>query len=276
MSDDYDSAVRRMLVGTVEGTRLVSAPSRRRTVATGILSFALAGALAGGAVSAFASGGVEEPPPPPSVTAADDTALPVDYPPADFGIRKLDYFGQSIAYVGAGPDTIAISPRPEGADTLAVSLQCLSAGEFQHNIDARAKDSRYGAGCDPENVDPNDPSLGTSQLVYDDVNGAAHVLNVWATDGATWRITITWAAQRPWAVNDRGQTYGQMQGFSFTTEDLPELLEYNGVTAAGEAVVGYVVSADLVGNSLLDPTERPTLPIFASDGRTRIGTTASE
>ncbi|MGV8886160.1 MAG: hypothetical protein ACOH1T_11315 [Microbacteriaceae bacterium] len=264
MTNDYDGAVRRMLVEQVEATRLVSAPSRRRMITTSILSFALAGALAGGAVSAFASGGGDE-----SGQAAQ-TSFVVDYPPADNLGRDIVYSGQSIAYVGTGSDEIIVADRPADATSLYFVVQCLSPGEFSFELRGRSADPVYGTTCMEEYFDPTDLSDPVG-FFLDDVTAVQYAVDVTTTPEAKWRVTLSWIRQNPWPTNDAGQTYGLPWGHEVN----PDLIAVDGVNADGGAVQGYVRRSEYEQGwdaAIRPPESTIDIPLVASDGVTTLGT----
>jgi len=263
-SQDRTSAVRGMLVQQVASTRLVAIPSRRRLIIGGALAFILSGAIAGGAVSAIASG------------RADDPVLPeyiVGTPLSTIGTGTYDFFGDTVVHEGSGDATIELGERPTAATGLLVEFQCTSAGQFTWHPVGREGNVRQR--CLEEMVSAGPPKgAGVTVFPVDSTMTEFVVTaNTSVADAeATWVLSLSWVRERPveWSTNDRKQTYG--------VEDWdgsqPDLLNASGSNAKGRQVEGYVLSADLdAANARLDddPDVVVDLPLYASDGETVVG-----
>jgi len=244
MSNDYNAAVRRMLVDNVSVRRQVP----RRALVVGALIFAISGAATGGAVAAITPG--NERPVEPYV---------IGTPANDFTTTPLDYFGETVVRTGTGDETFDLGERPNGATLLAVEFQCTSPGEFSWKPADFETEGHQTYTCTEERIAAG-PAADAARATYE-LGAGSHSFVVEASSNATWTLSTTWARPRPieWKTNDSGQTYGMRK----SDDTVPDLLAQVGTNEAGNSVEGYLRSAEL---------GRPgVLKLYASDGVTVVG-----
>jgi hypothetical protein len=177
--------------------------------------------------------------------------------------------GAPVTVTRTGTGAVAIGPAPASATAVHTELTCLTAGTFT-----------YPGGANVQCSD-GDAARGDSTGGYTlTLPAGAHSLTITATDQGRWRLTAQWVrvSSVPYAVNAYGQTYGSGAG----TDEGPDLI---GVEAGGGRT-GYVYRDELAAASgdnetLADVRRRmetgidtrpKSIPMYESDGRTRIGT----
>ncbi|TBN58028.1 hypothetical protein EYE40_11845 [Glaciihabitans arcticus] len=253
---DRDSAVRGMLVQQVQSTRLVALPSRRRLLIGGSLAFILSGAIAGGAVSAIASGD------------RDPREYTLEAPVGVFEHRATDFYSETILRAGIGDASIDLGERPEGATEVTFEFQCTAPGTFEWGLDAVTKGATYR--CDADQF-VDGKATGSLRYVFRDVTAGRHTIKIEAFESATWSLTATWAKQRPieWGTNDRGQSYGIPK----PDGTVPDLVAATGLSPSGDRVDGYLLGTEQTAAAeQFNEDEIPVdLPLYASDGETVVG-----
>lgn len=226
---------------------------RRRTLT---LAAVLAAGLGGGG-AALASGVLPMP-------GADDVVLRT---PA-----------QTVVHTGTA--TVDLGERPAGVTSVELTLTCLSAGTFTF-------DDGASLSCAPSDVTAQAASVPTPGLPAQHSGSAGYTLTlkadqttttITATAGTRWSLTTAYSTRTPteWALNAHGQTYG------VTMDDgsQPDLIAVVAATSTGQQ--GYVRASDLNPPlNFTSPQEAAqwsaaqppvqTLPVYASDGTTVIG-----
>ncbi|MEZ0493273.1 hypothetical protein AB2L28_13615 [Kineococcus sp. TBRC 1896] len=244
---------------TTAKSEAVSRPARRRhwpRRRTLTLAAVLAAGLGGGG-AALASGVLPLP-------GADDVVLRT---PA-----------QTVVHTGTA--TVDLGERPAGVTSVELTLTCLSAGTFTF-------DDGASLSCAPGDVTAQAASVPTPGLAAQHSGSAGYTLalkagqsttTITATAGTRWSLTTAYSTRTPteWALNAHGQTYG------VTKDDgsQPDLIAVVATTSTGQQ--GYVRASDLnpplnftspqeaAQWSAAQPPVR-TLPVYASDGTTVIG-----
>jgi hypothetical protein len=155
-----------------------------------------------------------------------------------------------------GTATIDLGHVPRRANAISLTLTGLSAGTFTYVKSsyfecAQSDVSRSGPrGCTDGDVIPLQPGQ--------------HSITITTSANASWRLRATYVHQviTAWKVNAHGQTYG-----AANKNGLPDL-----VAVAFEAdKSGYVSLTDFLCPNAV-PGENFSLPVYKSDGTTRIGT----
>lgn len=109
----------------------------------------------------------------------------VDSQEVDVGLggTRVTHLGEPITTIGTGTVTVQLGERPKGATGVAMTLDCLSAGEFIYPDGA-------GMICD-------DADAGTERIAPGDFEALAYVvtlasgseeIEIRATEGASWRL----------------------------------------------------------------------------------------
>lgn len=186
------------------------------------------------------------------------------------GASVLHHLAPPVVVTRTGPSTVPLGAAPVGADALDLRLQCLTAGTFTFpdgaNIKCSAGDpARATEGGYPMTADPSLQSL-----------------TIDAGQGQRWQLSATWSRTEaaPYGLNAHGQTYGSA-GNATSPGQQPDLI----AVEAGGGRTGYVYREELDAGSGKDTlqevqerlrtgqTLQPTsIPMYESDGRTRIGT----
>ncbi|NLG21563.1 MAG: hypothetical protein GX555_09080 [Actinomycetales bacterium] len=206
----------------------------------------------------------------PSVTVAET----VDPQTVDVGLggTRVTHLSEPITTTGTGTVTVQLGEKPEGATGVAMTLDCLSAGEFTYPDGA-------GLICD-------DADAGTERIAPEDFEALAYVVSlakgseefeIRATEGSSWRLTTSYVSTEvtDWGVNAKGETYGveNIHG----SPDLIAVIATNGQH-------GYAYVADM-NAAWPEPTspehalelqeergdEGVSVPVYESDGETVIG-----
>lgn len=233
----FASALRSELI------EFVSAHKRRRRLTPWLASVS--------AIAVFAGGGV---------AAAAVLGLP--------GAPRLTPVAESVTMSGTGAGTVDLGEAPADANHVHVGFECLTAGDFQI------------AGMQISCADADVPQQSTFDIPTNAVE--AHQLEVTANPGDAWQLSATYVARSftEWGRNVHGQTFGVI-----TDEGSPDLI----AVEATNGQQGYV-RADELGQASGDPAAShfaspddalrwqqevagttATLPVFESDGETRIG-----
>lgn len=122
---ERDEQLRRLLVATATASTSDS-PKRGRTLISSIIAFGLAGAVAGGAISAAA---VNAPPDsePVSISVADMTQMVVR--------DDTRLFGTPFIIRSSGDTNIDLGNAPAGATSIALAFHCEDPGTFEYALD---------------------------------------------------------------------------------------------------------------------------------------------
>jgi len=186
------------------------------------------------------------------------------------GGTAVSELGVPTSVEGSGVGTLALPPRPDGANHVRVEVRCLTPGTFRF--------PGGSASCTAEDLSVRPEGVTSWIDVPLDEVGSEVVVSAGA--GERWRLTATYldAESVPLAVNDRGQTYG-----SAGAGEEPDLV----AVVATNGRQGYVDAdelADATGSSLnfASPEEAlrwqderagkvVVVPVYLSDGVTRVG-----
>jgi hypothetical protein len=183
--------------------------------------------------------------------------------------------GDPIVFAGSGNAEISLDVIPEGVTQLAIAFDCVDPGSY--GIAIGNIDGPFTAQCEAGFTEVNIGGVFTASPEVD------RALYVTAAKGHRYSLRAAWITGLPdgWQVNANGQTYGV--GSDGTA---PDLIAAVGVDAAGNEVDGYLLSVDAIGPKPASPeaavaqrAERRAahpggvdLPLYTSDGMTRVGT----
>ena len=268
--------------GLVEHT--TATPRRGLPVWAGITTFAVAGALVGGAVSAAAAGIIPGAPshhasPFTIGSAAGLKGVPAP-PGTQPGMPIISLLGGGKTIQATSSRTLPLTDIPAAATDVRVTVTCLSVGDLAWGTDPTGNNPTMR--CGSADIGTNTatsfsdfPLKGADHAVYLDVTG------VWIVSYQYIRKVET-----AWGINSHGQTYGVEKNGAGS----PELIAVTGQTADGSNVNGYAFATQL---QTPPGTHQPTspadavkqqdetakkypngiqIPIYKSDGTTRIGT----
>ncbi|MFZ4894753.1 hypothetical protein ACL9RL_09910 [Plantibacter sp. Mn2098] len=272
-------AIRTGLIAHAERT----APRRRTGWAIGLV---LVGAIAGAGVSAGAFAATDSitasprPVPPsgqPEPELGDAVTAPAGVVP---GTPIISLLGEPTGIGFTGPVEIPLGDRPPEATHARVIVTALTAGSLSYGTDPNGNNPHGSwSGSDigsPSSVSWFDFPLDATTTYFFFTPGS----------GFTGTATLQYVAHVPTrlGVNGAGQTFG-------TAEGDPDLVAVSGVAPDGQPVQGYVNRGELDATSPEHPG-RPSnpaealrwqaerelahpdgwdIPVFTSDGTTRIG-----
>lgn len=278
-SEERSEAIRAGLVA-------VAAEPRARNGWWRVGGLLAAGVLAGaGATTAAFAAGVGAPTGhvPAAAPPADGLA---DAPPGVIpGAPINSLLGEPETVLADHATSVDLSQRPAAATHVRVTIACLSAGRTGFGTDA--------GGNNPSIHCSEDDLAAGSGAAWDDfpVGAQADVLYVSPSRDARVAVTVQFLTQVPtrFGVNANGQTYGVPS----TPQGAPDLVATAGTGANGEDVLGYAFRSELDAFSPDHPAmptspaeavrlqaERDAkypdgwdVPLYESDGTTRIGST---
>jgi hypothetical protein len=241
------------------------------------LSLLVAGLLTGGAVSAAAVTALREA---PTISSTPIAAPPGVTP----GQPIISLLGNTTSVEITGSTVLDLPDPPAGATHLRVTFTCLSADTF-----------RWGP--DQEGINPSSgcsaPDLGTSSATawFDfELDESTTTLTITAPNHGRALLALQYLNYVPTSLgrNAAGETFGVGAGDGVE----PDLVAVVGIDANGEPVEGYARSSDLnaFGPDRPDQPSNPDeamewqrqreerypsgwdIPVFESDGTTKIGT----
>ncbi|MFC6704335.1 hypothetical protein [Flexivirga alba] len=181
------------------------------------------------------------------------------------GADQVTNLSHPITVTRTGTSTVRLGPRPANATDAELRLRCLSAGTFTFADGASMSCSAA------------DAAGGTSITTYAMALGPGqNSTTITTTRGARWTLTVSYSQHVPtgWATNARGQTYGVTNDKG---ED-PDLI----AAIATNGKQGYLYAAELNGAAPANPAQAQewskqdsgrthSIPVYASDGTTKIG-----
>ncbi|MDQ0648093.1 hypothetical protein QFZ53_002289 [Microbacterium natoriense] len=280
---DRSAAIRLLLIEDVAA----SAPRRTRPglVAGLLLVGILTGAGASTAAFAATGGFVTPTIAQPSSHPQPDLPEALEAPPGTTpGAPLISLIGAPSALSVAAPTEYPLAARPDGVTHVRVTVTALTPGSISWGTDADGNNPRatFNSG---DIGGPGDTTWYDFPL--DDTTGTFFVT---PADGLTATVSFQYLNMTPTHLkrNAAGQTYGLDGG----PDGVPDLVLVSGVSPEGEAVLGYARSGELNAFSPehasqpSDPEEAlawqeererdyPSgwdIPVFESDGTTRIGT----
>ena len=157
----------------------------------------------------------------------------------------------------SGTATINLGRAPHKANAISLTLTGLSVGTFHFpgtsSMSCSQSDIRQPGpeGCESGEVIP--------------LEAGQHTVTITTSSSASWRLRATYVHQviTAWKTNAHGQTYGAVNKNGF-----PDLVA---VAIDRGRRTGYVHSSELNCQHAV-PGENFSLPVYKSDGTTRIGT----
>ena len=178
----------------------------------------------------------------------------------------------------AGTASVSLGQPPVGATGIAISLECLSPGSFAYPDGARLACTKADM---RERRSADQMPLYARYLI--DLQDGQTAFTVTTSNAARWEVVASYVATETtdWGVNENGQTYGMQN-----ENGSPDLVR----VAVEGADFGYAYAEQLDNPSgLPEPTTpeeageytRATqgrtydIPVYESDGVTRIGTFTS-
>ena len=154
---DRTAALRRELVSTVDATPRSRRRIEPRVAIASIAAFVLAGAVTGGAISTAA------------IASSADSATPLTLNAQslanDLVGTHTDVIGTPFLLAGQGKTTIDLGAKPDGANSLAVALECLVAGRFTTSVNGQ--DQSWLTCTDDDAADFGTGSAGGMSSTYD-------------------------------------------------------------------------------------------------------------
>lgn len=281
---DFDpdrlTAIRTVLV-----EQAAVAPRRSLPLWAGITTFAVAGALVGGAISASATGILSPPQVSPQAspfTVGSAAGLRgVKAPPGTQpGWPIVSLLGGGRSLQVSTNTIVPLTDIPAAATDVRVDVTCLSPGKLFWGTDSSGNNPNMT--CASTDVATKSASTfydfalaGTDRTLYLDLTGS-------------WIVSYQYVrkVETAWGVNSHGQSYGVEKDGAGS----PDLVAVQGVTDDGKPVDGYAFATELqTPPGTHDPTSPADalahqdeiakkypngipVPVYKSDGTTRIGT----
>ena len=185
------------------------------------------------------------------------------------GAPVIAVVGSPVTAEHSGTAAVPLGLIPDGATDVAVTVTCLTDGSFTFAKDA---ENSTGLGCSADSS-PEQP------LVRMPAFNGRDAVTIETTPEVRWKSTVTYTHvdHTDWAVNAAGETYGVTK----ENGEHPDLVSAVGRDDAGDEVQGFIRWTEAEGRTLgaaPSPTpadtasSRDTIPLYASDGRTPIGT----
>jgi hypothetical protein len=227
------TALRSLLVETVDAAPARGGRLRPRWVVAAIAAFALAGAGAGGGIAAFAT----------ADRTADDPAVTVSAEAFAASIlgSHAQTFGTPFVVSASGTITIDLGERPEGATSLLLITDCIDFGKVDYSIDGEWLGSSE---CiDDGSGDPPGGGGGGFTPVEGD---GRHEL---ALDGtARYVVWAAWAADQPEPVPSAAQQAEMADGVVTEAEYQAAFARFSqcmtdaGYPLGGVGQMGYLIN----------------------------------
>jgi hypothetical protein len=175
--------------------------------------------------------------------------------PVQPGVPTEAQLGKPVVVTRTGTATIDLGPVPGKANAISLSLTGLSAGTFHFT-------GTTGMECSQSDISQPRPEDCESSEVVPLLVGQ-HTVTITTSANASWRLRASYVHQviTAWKVNAHGQTYGVANKNGF-----PDLVA---VDQGGRS--GYVTLTDFFCPAAV-PGENFAVPVYKSDGTTRIGT----
>lgn len=234
-----DEALRRMLVATIDSAPVVSR-QRWRVVVASAATFALAGALTGGALA--------------SVATANNNVegyAPFEIGPPPILDDDAEILSTPMVLTGRGPGSIDLGAAPPDANALALAIYCLENGAFRTNLDGEFV---LGLTCTAE---PGDPDGGGAGIVPTFDGELPREITVEADSGA-YAVWVAWVDQPADAEPSAAQQEALADGIVTRDEYAAGYQRYVACMAelgfvvdgrdTGEGIIGYVIPGS-TGNS---------------------------
>lgn len=284
------AAFRHLLAETVSAR----AP-RRRFPWTGIAAFALAGALAGGAVTAasaafepetVASGGLPvdvaaglQGVPAPEGISPGSPIISLRGPSETFQIQA-DGSSPRTAPPGSGWTAIVLLDPPDGATHVRVSYSCVTAGTVRFGQDAGGNNGSTSCSEDEVAAIPDGARPG-SYMDYALDQGSTFYID--SDPGVVSLFTLQYVThiETAWRVNAAGETFGNYKEGAGEA-DLMSATATNGERGyirkteadfvnGTTAMEGFTSPADALAWQEATAGKTYSIPVYESDGTTVIG-----
>lgn len=239
----FAAGMREQLIDTAAGT----SPLAKRTRRTRLAIAAAAGITAAALLTAGA------------IVA---TVMPGEHIVTDAGAVVTQSY--------TGTATVELGARPDGANAVAFSITCTSAGAFSLTFPDPTGDTGILWVCsdtpglnEATEIDPYDSTLPVGHVTRVKEQAllpGATSFAVTTDPGTTWTISAHYVTSvtTDWGVNANGQTYGTPN-----EKGSPDLIPVQATNGA----IGYSLSSDFMTYG----DEGDTFPVYESDGTTVIG-----
>jgi hypothetical protein len=247
MSDDFAGAFRTALIDHIDTPTETRSTRRRWWLGGGITALAL-----------FAG----------TATAAATGLLPLP------GATDITSISTTTTGTFTGTDSINLGATPGDANGVVLSLRCLTPGRFSFpdGSSLTCSSTDFGTGTEP----------GIAPSLYPLSNVIDGSVQITTSPDARWSMTAAYATATTteWATNEQGQSYGVIN-----ENGDPDLI----AVTADNGGQGYVHRSDLedadgttAQRSFTTPEDAlewqeqhegitHTIPVYATDGTTRVG-----
>ncbi len=187
------------------------------------------------------------------------------------GSQRVTALAAPVTVTGDGTETVALGPRPAGANAVYTYLSCLSPGRFEWADGAILTCGSQSGALSQSDVRS---SLAHPAMYTVALTPGQDTTTITAAPGERWRLTAIYASAvtTAWKVNASGQTYGTINQSG--SPDLVAAIATNGRH-------GYVYANQLMGPQPTTPSQATTwaqthpgprtITVYDSDGKTAIG-----
>jgi hypothetical protein len=177
---DRTAELRAALVTTVDAAPHQQRLLRRRIAIAAIAAFALAGATTGGAVASTFS--------PDDGPTDDRVQLSGRLAEASIVGTHADLFGDPFTFLAQGTTVIDLGDMPDGATSLALSMDCVDPGDYSSTIDDRLISTES---CTDDSI----AQIGGGGGQIGVTGGGAHTLTI--SGPGRYIIWAQWSAEHP-------------------------------------------------------------------------------
>ncbi|MFT4211201.1 MAG: hypothetical protein QM626_04950 [Microbacterium sp.] len=261
---------------------IVHATGARRRIRRGLwgIGLVLAGVIAGAGASAAAfaatgtlgsgttAAGVVIEQPDGSGGSGDAALEPIDAPPGTTpGASVASMLGAPLAQTIVAETRLDLSDRPAAATHVRVTVTCLTAGSISWGTDPAGNNPSSSCTVADLGAEP------ASAWMDVPLDAATDALYITPGEGAEASVVLQYETLIPTrlGVNANGETYG----IETAAQGRPDLILVQGTASDGTAVAGYVRATELDAadgaSGFAMTTEPRDIPVYESDGTTRIG-----
>ena len=188
---DRNAVLRSELVATVNATPYLEPRYQRRSVGVAIATFALAGALTGGAISATALSFTSNMTP-----SVSDSTVTIDITEMASSLvgTHTELYGTPFILSGHDETNVEMGTRPRGATSIAVAFECLDPGEFTTDFNGET-DSRIS--CTEEDFGAYKTTSSGAASYHAVETDDPQTLTIRSKGSSRYKVWASWARETP-------------------------------------------------------------------------------